>query len=133
VSRRERLDRVVAGALRDVITQHGPIEDSYVRSASKRIVGQILSEEQARPNDAAKATIDHLHGRLAKLRHGHERTLSQNTGLRKRVEELEAAMRAAVKSYEDAMPDWWPSWPDEFQKLLDCPPVAGGPHHNPED
>ena len=46
---RECARRAIMGGLKDAINQHGPIEESNISSAVKRIYGQLdsLSEEQS--------------------------------------------------------------------------------------
>lgn len=47
---KEALERAVAGALRATVAAHGPIVwGSWIGSATKRIVGQVLADTEVEP------------------------------------------------------------------------------------
>lgn len=51
----ERLSKSVAGGLTTAINDHGPITHKWIKSATKRILGQILGDTV---HHAIKTTID---------------------------------------------------------------------------
>jgi hypothetical protein len=56
----EKLHKIIAGALRDSINMHGPINKRDIGSAAKRIAGQLkpfFPKVQSQPNVKVEETV----------------------------------------------------------------------------
>lgn len=46
LTRRQRINKIVVGGLRETIRTHGPITKLFIGSAAKRIVSKLLAKEK---------------------------------------------------------------------------------------